>query len=159
MKNAELDDRMRAFESAVDPCVLPGVFLAARLDGRDFTRLTRELHPFDPRFHELMKPLVAGQGFGEAVNVGRDAENQPVCPRPCGASWSSTTIARGRAVPGTSDQLSEGEMSLPSQVLSQGMVLPSAAVLLQGLHTAIDSNDPGTLLNHLWTVDDTREKR
>jgi tRNA(His) guanylyltransferase len=30
----DLGDRMRAFEAAVDPCVLPGVWMVARLDGR-----------------------------------------------------------------------------------------------------------------------------
>ena len=33
-------------------CVLPGVYMVARLDGRSFTRLTKEAHqfeaPFDP---------------------------------------------------------------------------------------------------------------
>ncbi|ODU01731.1 MAG: guanylyltransferase [Planctomycetes bacterium SCN 63-9] len=54
----ELDRRMRAFESVLDPIVMPGVFMVARLDGRNFTRLTKELHPFeapfDRRFHEYM---------------------------------------------------------------------------------------------------------
>ena len=34
MRTDELDDRMRAFEAAMDPCVLPGVWVVARLDGR-----------------------------------------------------------------------------------------------------------------------------
>ena len=58
MRIDDLDDRMRAFETALDPCVLPGVFMVARLDGRNFTRLTKEVHPFetpfDRRFHDLM---------------------------------------------------------------------------------------------------------
>ena len=58
MKIDELDGRMRAFESVLDPIVMPGVFMVARLDGRNFTRLTKELHPFeapfDLRFHEYM---------------------------------------------------------------------------------------------------------
>ena len=36
----ELDERMRVFETAADYCVLPGIFMVARLDGRSFTRLT-----------------------------------------------------------------------------------------------------------------------
>jgi tRNA(His) guanylyltransferase len=72
MRTAELDGRMRGLESALDPGVLPGVFMAARLDGRNFTRLTKEDHtfetPFDPRFHDLMlqtaEHLMAGSGFG-----------------------------------------------------------------------------------------------
>jgi tRNA(His) 5'-end guanylyltransferase len=45
--------------------------MVARLDGRNFTRLTKELHPFetpfDLRFHELMLQtadhLMGGGGF------------------------------------------------------------------------------------------------
>lgn len=54
----ELDTRMRAFETANEQCVLPGVYAVARLDGRSFTRLTKEVHdfeaPFDPRFRDMM---------------------------------------------------------------------------------------------------------
>jgi tRNA(His) guanylyltransferase len=70
MKIDELDGRMRAFEAILDPTVLPGVFMIARLDGRNFTRLTKEIHPFevpfDRRFHEYMlrtaEHLMAGCG-------------------------------------------------------------------------------------------------
>src|SRR5688572_28017442 len=58
MKFDELDTRMRIFETAHDLCVLPGLFMVARLDGRGFTRLTKEVcrfeAPFDPRFRDLM---------------------------------------------------------------------------------------------------------
>ncbi len=58
MKFEKLDDRMRVFETAHDHCVLPGVFMVARLDGRSFTRLTKEVHkfeaPFDEQFRDLM---------------------------------------------------------------------------------------------------------
>ncbi|MEM9455997.1 MAG: tRNA(His) guanylyltransferase Thg1 family protein [Myxococcota bacterium] len=54
----ELNTRMRIFETAHDHRVLPGMFTVARLDGRGFTRLTKEVHrfeaPFDPRFRDLM---------------------------------------------------------------------------------------------------------
>lgn len=69
----DLDEQMRVYETAHDHCVLPGLFMVARLDGRRFTRLTKspqlrrstltrepidEPHrfeaPFDPRFRELM---------------------------------------------------------------------------------------------------------
>ena len=36
-----VDARMRMFETAHDHCVLPGMYMVARLDGRSFTRLTR----------------------------------------------------------------------------------------------------------------------
>jgi tRNA(His) guanylyltransferase len=58
MRIDDLDGRMRAYETALDPCVLPGVWMVARLDGRSFTRLTKETHPFeapfDRRFHDYM---------------------------------------------------------------------------------------------------------
>jgi len=41
---------------------LPGLYLVARLDGRGFTHLTRERHPFaapfDERFRDLMTATV-----------------------------------------------------------------------------------------------------
>lgn len=71
MKFDELDDRMRVFETAHDLCVLPGLYMVARLDGRSFTRLTKEVHqfeaPFDARFRDLMlataEHLMTGCGF------------------------------------------------------------------------------------------------
>ena len=59
----ELDARMRVFETAHDHCVLPEMDMVARLDGRSFTRLTREVHPFtapfDERFRDLMVQTTA----------------------------------------------------------------------------------------------------
>jgi tRNA(His) guanylyltransferase len=71
MKIDDLDSRMRMFESAHDPCVLPGVYMVARLDGRNFTRLTKETlpleAPFDVRFRDCMVEtadyLMAGCGL------------------------------------------------------------------------------------------------
>ena len=71
MKFDELDERMRVFETAHDLCVLPGLHMVARLDGRSFTRLTKEVHsfeaPFDARFRDLMlataEHLMADCGF------------------------------------------------------------------------------------------------
>lgn len=58
MKCNELEKKMRVFETSHDYSVLPGLFMAARLDGRSFTRLTKEVHkfeaPFDERFRDLM---------------------------------------------------------------------------------------------------------
>src|SRR6476659_7662308 len=58
MKFDELDERMRVFETAHDVCVLPGIRIVARLDGRNFTRLTKETlqleRPFDVRFRDYM---------------------------------------------------------------------------------------------------------
>ncbi len=71
MKFDELDARMRIFETAHDLCVLPGIYMVARLDGRGFTRLTKEVHPFeapfDPRFRDMMlataEHLMTASGF------------------------------------------------------------------------------------------------
>jgi tRNA(His) guanylyltransferase len=58
MKFDELDQKMRVFETAHDHCVLPEIYMVARIDGRSFTRLTKEVHafesPFDVRFRDMM---------------------------------------------------------------------------------------------------------
>lgn len=58
MKFDDLDARMRVFETAHDHCVLPGLWMVARIDGRSFTRLTKEIlkfdAPFDERFRDHM---------------------------------------------------------------------------------------------------------
>jgi tRNA(His) guanylyltransferase len=60
MRIDDLDGRMRAFEAALDPCVPPSVWMVARLDGRNFTRLSKETHPFeapfDRQFHDYITP-------------------------------------------------------------------------------------------------------
>ena len=58
MKFDELDSKMRVFETAHDRSVLPEMFLVARIDGRNFTKLTKEVHqfeaPYDERFRDMM---------------------------------------------------------------------------------------------------------
>lgn len=58
MKFEDLDTRMRVFETAHDHCVLPEVFIVVRLDGRGFTRQTKDVWkleaPFDVRFRDVM---------------------------------------------------------------------------------------------------------
>src|SRR5262245_43840158 len=58
MKFDDLNQKMRVFETSSDLCVLPEMYIVARLDGRSFTRLTKEVQafeaPFDPRFRDLM---------------------------------------------------------------------------------------------------------
>lgn len=63
MKFDDLDRRMRSFERSIDQRIPEGLFLVARLDGRNFTRLTKETcpdlaHPFDTRFNEAMVETV-----------------------------------------------------------------------------------------------------
>ncbi|MEM1069725.1 MAG: tRNA(His) guanylyltransferase Thg1 family protein [Planctomycetota bacterium] len=58
MKFDDLDRKMRIYETAADMCVLPGMFMIARIDGRSFTRLTKDVcdfeAPFDEHFRDLM---------------------------------------------------------------------------------------------------------
>ena len=62
----KLDKEMRIYEQSLYQCVLPGMHLAARLDGRNITRLTKEIckfeAPFDVKFRDIMaetvKPLM-----------------------------------------------------------------------------------------------------
>jgi len=58
MKFDDLDQKMRVFEELNDAYILPGIFIVARLDGRSFTRLTKEVHkfeaPYDTKFRDYM---------------------------------------------------------------------------------------------------------
>lgn len=58
MKFDDLDKQLRIYETLNDTYVLPGIYMVARIDGRSFTRLTRELHnfkaPFDEQFRDYM---------------------------------------------------------------------------------------------------------
>ena len=54
----ELDKKMRVYEQSIDQSILPELFMVARLDGRNFSRLTKEIcnfeAPFDVRFRDMM---------------------------------------------------------------------------------------------------------
>lgn len=54
----ELDKTMRVYEQSIDQSILSDMFLVARLDGRSFSRLTKEIcnfeAPFDERFRDMM---------------------------------------------------------------------------------------------------------
>lgn len=71
MKFDELDTKMRVFETAHDICVLPKVFMVARLDGRSFTRLTKELHQFEAPFDEKMREMMV-ETTKHLMNCGFD---------------------------------------------------------------------------------------
>lgn len=65
-----LDVRMRRFETSLDQVILPELYLAVRIDGRNFTKLTKETckfeAPFDVRFRDSMIDTVKhlmGCGF------------------------------------------------------------------------------------------------
>ncbi|HVJ88351.1 MAG TPA: tRNA(His) guanylyltransferase Thg1 family protein [Labilithrix sp.] len=72
MKFEQLDRRMRVYETAHDHCVLPGIHMVARIDGRSFSQLTRSPElaldaPYDLRFRDCMvatlEHLVTETGF------------------------------------------------------------------------------------------------
>jgi tRNA(His) guanylyltransferase len=72
MKFEQLDRRMRVYETAHDHCVLPGLHMVARIDGRSFSQLTRSPEhrldaPYDTRFRDCMvatlEHLVTASGF------------------------------------------------------------------------------------------------
>lgn len=71
MKFEQLDRRMRVYETAHDHCVLPGMHMVARIDGRSFSQLTRGTAkfdaPYDTRFRDCMvttlEHLVTSSGF------------------------------------------------------------------------------------------------
>ena len=58
MKFDDLDQKMRLFEELNDQYVLPHIYIVTRLDGRSFTRLTKEVHqfeaPYDIKFRDYM---------------------------------------------------------------------------------------------------------
>jgi tRNA(His) guanylyltransferase len=55
MKFEMLDKKMRAFEENLDQFVLSEIYFVARLDGRGFTRLTKELLPLEKPFDETFR--------------------------------------------------------------------------------------------------------
>jgi hypothetical protein len=60
MKFDDLDEKMRIFETAHDQSVLPGMYMVARIDGRGFTRLTKEVHSFEAPFDIRVRDLMCG---------------------------------------------------------------------------------------------------
>lgn len=71
MKFDELDQKMRVFETARDYSVLPGIFMVARIDGRGFTRLTKEVHKFEAPFDERMRDMMV-ETTKHLMNCGFD---------------------------------------------------------------------------------------
>ena len=62
MKFDDFDKEMRIYEESIDQYILPDMYIVARLDGRSFTRLTKEIckfeAPFDIKFKDLMVETV-----------------------------------------------------------------------------------------------------
>lgn len=69
MKFDNFDKEMRIYEESIDQYILPDMYMVARLDGRSFTRLTKEIckfeAPFDIKFRDLMIETVKA-----LMNVG-----------------------------------------------------------------------------------------
>lgn len=70
-----LDQQMRVYEESLDQILLPELYLVARLDGNRFTRLTKEVcpfeAPFDDRFRDMMVHTVeALMNYGFRVIYG-----------------------------------------------------------------------------------------
>lgn len=62
MKFDDFDKKMRVYEESLDQYILPDMYIVARLDGRSFTRLTKDIckfkAPFDEKFRDLMVETV-----------------------------------------------------------------------------------------------------
>lgn len=62
MNFEELDGKMSIYEQSIDQCILPDMYMIARLDGRGFTSLTKEIckfeAPFDEKFRDMMVEAV-----------------------------------------------------------------------------------------------------
>jgi len=60
MNFEQLDKAMRVYEAANDTVVLPGIYMVARIDGRAFTQLTRNVHAFDAPYDEGFRDCMTG---------------------------------------------------------------------------------------------------
>lgn len=58
MKFDDFDRKMRVYETASDRCTVPGMFIVTRIDGRNFTRLTKEICQFEAPFDTKMRDLM-----------------------------------------------------------------------------------------------------
>ena len=71
MKFDDFDRKMRTYEESLDQYILPDMYLVTRLDGRSFSKLTKDTCefevPFDKRFNDIMvatvKALMSESGF------------------------------------------------------------------------------------------------
>jgi tRNA(His) 5'-end guanylyltransferase len=55
MKVDDLDKKLRIYETSHDLCVLPELYIVARIDGRSFSKLTKKKHKFKLPFDDLFK--------------------------------------------------------------------------------------------------------
>jgi tRNA(His) 5'-end guanylyltransferase len=52
MKFDDLDKKLWLYEAAHYLCVLPEIYIVARIDGRSFTKLTKQKHEFKASFDD-----------------------------------------------------------------------------------------------------------
>lgn len=60
MKFDDFDKKMRIYEQSLDQTILPEIFIVARLDGRSFTKLTKEICEFEAPFDETFRDMMTG---------------------------------------------------------------------------------------------------
>jgi len=60
MNFEQLDKSLRVYETLNDTRVLPGIYMVARIDGRTFTHLTRDVHQFDAPYDERFRDYMVG---------------------------------------------------------------------------------------------------
>ena len=60
MNFEQLDKSMRVYETQNDTFVLPGIYMVARIDGRTFSHLTRDVHQFDAPYDERFRDFMVG---------------------------------------------------------------------------------------------------
>ena len=75
MRFDDLDKIMRTYEESLDQYIEPEKFIIARLDGRSFTKLTKETcdfkRPFDEKFRDIMVGTVMHLMKGCGFNIVR----------------------------------------------------------------------------------------
>lgn len=69
MKFDDLDKKMRVYETTHDHYVMPEMYMVARIDGRSFTRLTKEVHKFETPFDAKMRDYMT-QTVEHLMNCG-----------------------------------------------------------------------------------------
>lgn len=60
MKFDGFDKEMRIYEQSLDQIILPEIYIVARLDGRSFTKLTKEICEFEAPFDETFRDMMTG---------------------------------------------------------------------------------------------------
>lgn len=68
----ELEKSIKIFEDNYDICILPNIYIVARLDGRSFSSLTKKMNlqkPFDDTFNQVMSSIVEGIMKDSGYNI------------------------------------------------------------------------------------------